>query len=420
MKGFMVVNRINEVLFIDTDSEFSDHINKQAVELGLLQDDDFDSSVLDPNMIMQLFSPLFMSQWMMIDQRKNPCISITCDNDFMFVFKHVNRDIPPNLHGRPRRHTSEDIHITEKRESPVGTGRARSKSCQENLNVGKSANESSKESSNTVTYTEEQPTASQDQNNIPEYRRQTVFLTTEICQYSPHQLHCIQIYPGIVLVLISEISRSSLANNLCQVFILLKDLLSGKKDRIRRTQGLVLHDMINTHLNRLSSSMRKAKFFYLQVSTRVNFLNEVRYLENFPGLVHFIYVDRKTNQITAPALNIVQSEEQEVCDATQLLKDKIWKMVEWMQIKLKSGITMVTAKDGDYHYSYFLWFEDCSGNTMTIQQPFQPQTALSLPGILCGNFYSSVTRQCFPNIVPGSVNCYEMLMMHVGLTNHST
>lgn len=33
----MVVNRINEVLFIDTDREFSDHINKQAVELGLLQ-----------------------------------------------------------------------------------------------------------------------------------------------------------------------------------------------------------------------------------------------------------------------------------------------------------------------------------------------------------------------------------------------
>jgi len=31
-----------------------------------------------------------------------------------------------------------------------------------------------------------------------------------------------------------------------------------------------------------------------------------------------------------------------------------------MQLKVKKGITMVTARDGDYHFSYFLWFEDCN------------------------------------------------------------
>lgn len=35
-------------------------------------------------------------------------------------------------------------------------------------------------------------------------------------------------------------------------------------------------------------------------------------------------------------------------------------MIEWMQLKLKNGITMVTTRDGDYHFSYFLWFEDCN------------------------------------------------------------
>jgi len=45
---------------------------------------------VDPNIVMQQFSPLFMSQWFMIDHAKNPCSSIRCENDFLFVFKHVS------------------------------------------------------------------------------------------------------------------------------------------------------------------------------------------------------------------------------------------------------------------------------------------------------------------------------------------
>jgi len=37
MKGFLVVNRINDVFFIDSDGEFADHINNQAKEQGLIQ-----------------------------------------------------------------------------------------------------------------------------------------------------------------------------------------------------------------------------------------------------------------------------------------------------------------------------------------------------------------------------------------------
>ena len=52
-------------------------------------------------------------------------------------------------------------------------------------------------------------------------------------------------------------------------------------------------------------------------------LTVVRYIERFPGLIHFIYVNRRTNQVMAPALNITHDNSNTTQDATQLLKDKV-------------------------------------------------------------------------------------------------
>lgn len=37
MRGFVVVNKINDVFYLDCDTEFTNHINAQAVEQGLLE-----------------------------------------------------------------------------------------------------------------------------------------------------------------------------------------------------------------------------------------------------------------------------------------------------------------------------------------------------------------------------------------------
>ena len=52
-------------------------------------------------------------------------------------------------------------------------------------------------------------------------------------------------------------------------------------------------------------------------------LTDIRYIERFPGLIHFIYVNRRTNQVMAPALNITHDSSNTTQDATQLLKDKV-------------------------------------------------------------------------------------------------
>jgi len=36
MKGFIVVDRLNDIQFLDTDKELAKHINEQAKESGLL------------------------------------------------------------------------------------------------------------------------------------------------------------------------------------------------------------------------------------------------------------------------------------------------------------------------------------------------------------------------------------------------
>ena len=39
---------------------------------------------------------------------------------------------------------------------------------------------------------------------------------------------------------------------------------------------------------------------------------------------------------------------------------QVWRTVAWLQSKLSSGATTITCRDGDFQFSYFLWFEDSS------------------------------------------------------------
>nr|XP_022345818.1 Hermansky-Pudlak syndrome 1 protein homolog [Crassostrea virginica] len=758
MRAFIVVNKINDVFFQDCDTEFTDHINKQAVEQGLLETGSYDEKILDSSIVMQLFSPLFMSQWFLIEQRKNPCTSIACENGFLFVFKqfeellivaiskeesdteqflskkigvfirvveflygpvtnemgysifcrrtdrwqflqnllktwellrkeehsflveaierlHVNQLVnekcmeileyamsrlqnagEKNTHHAllvvnskllslysnrsapslaeadvlctillarllfPTNEKLEDLfsyrkpdesgsfedmkspasitvtppieryesavegddsmeeenylsatdmpnakikmtdnpypavseHVTEEEidldttnqkvlnvmgegfqtpdsSSPVtdmhkviqdntgrltpigrsrsrtfdgmvggrvtpGPGRARSHS----LNVHQHPRRDSPVSPTPIQ--EPVQPVSPVIRSSPNHIRQIAFLSTQMCNFYPYQLDFVQIFPGMVIILFSEIPRANHASSLCQLLRLLTDLLSGQKSQVQRVQGHVLYDLINTLLSKLASAMKKAKgnierimedirkrwdnadfkssllayleqgagteippgaersltglhkkvkelflhlylfpyeispsvsqamtsvcekakvkLFdykdYLSVKSQRNIVM-TSYLDAYPGLVHFIYIDRRTNQLTAPSLNI--TEEGQNHDATQFLKDKIWKITSWMHGKLADGVTMATAREGDYHFSYFIWFTDYQGAPVQIQQTYQQGDVSMPPGLLSGQFYSTLKRHCFPNSLPGSINCYELIMMHVGLVN---
>ncbi|XP_031563022.1 Hermansky-Pudlak syndrome 1 protein homolog [Actinia tenebrosa] len=142
------------------------------------------------------------------------------------------------------------------------------------------------------------------------------------------------------------------------------------------------------------------------------------YLEDYPGLVHFIYIDRSGNQLTAPSLNTSSSEMvQNTRDPCHVLKQKIWDAWNLVHVFLLQGNTFVAFRDGDFLFTYCLWFEDSSGNPAIIQNSLPVFSGSSPPGILSGDgsFFRNLIRQCFPAAQEGSIRCYELLCMHVGL-----
>ncbi|KAB7495680.1 Hermansky-Pudlak syndrome 1-like protein, partial [Armadillidium nasatum] len=153
-----------------------------------------------------------------------------------------------------------------------------------------------------------------------------------------------------------------------------------------------------------------------------------KYLEEFPGLIHFIYIDRSTHQLTAPPLwtseqeGVVQLPPDSTTSPSSLqairhlTAAKIWSMVDFARDHLAKGHCTVLWKDKTFSYSYFLWFEDQGGNPLKpvnlnkdILKTF-PQT-----GLLCGDFYKVYATKAFPNNSPSSLRGFELYCVHIGL-----
>ncbi|KAJ8937389.1 hypothetical protein NQ318_015469 [Aromia moschata] len=97
-----------------------------------------------------------------------------------------------------------------------------------------------------------------------------------------------------------------------------------------------------------------------------------KYLEEFPGLVHFLYIDRTTHRVTVPSLDLTTEE----------------------------GL-FTKKKRGPLKPAVF------------------PSNNLPLPGILCEDFYQKLKELCFPKMTPSKIRCYELFCIHLGLVTAS-
>lgn len=142
------------------------------------------------------------------------------------------------------------------------------------------------------------------------------------------------------------------------------------------------------------------------------------YLEEFPGLVHFVHADRTTGRIIAPTVSPSLS--------SLVPLSKIWSMVEFSRSYLQRGHMSMMWKDRAFAYAYFLWFEDQHGNAL-VPKVLPNATQLSsirpqvVPGILAGEFYQWLVDTCFPKAAgtSGKVRCFELYCVHLGLAGGS-
>ena len=86
-----------------------------------------------------------------------------------------------------------------------------------------------------------------------------------------------------------------------------------------------------------------------------------------------------------------------------LIKQRIWDYWQYSESMLSSGVTSFIVRDGDFSYSYFIWFEDSMRKPMVSQKSLKGLNENRPTGILSGNYYKYGLSLSFKFKVQSSV-----------------
>ncbi|NXA19382.1 HPS1 protein, partial [Ibidorhyncha struthersii] len=288
------------------------------------------------------------------------------------------------------------------------------------------------------------------------------------CPLLPHTMHCLLLWPGISLVLLTKGPTTQVAVTLYQLLdgflVLERKLEEGPEAGAPRSYPFLaeLRQRMDKFVKKLSGQdiqlqnawvdFKNKIFSRSEPASSLELLQAVGNVKRQLCSVYrqlflasaghslsqglrdraqklmreklldwrdFLLVKSRRNitMVSYPSLRLGAQpcEERSLGGLQVLLVRQVWSLIALARRYLQKGYTTLMLQDGDYCCSYFLWFENELGYKLEVMEvPVLSDDSAPI-GMLAGDYYRKLLRYYSKNHQAEVVKCYELLTVHLGI-----